>query len=416
MQKVFMKWIRNAALTLAVTLIGASTGLAQVSVDLSQLVGRPGESGVVAVSISDVESGTVIESYGFDIVTTGAITFTGFVDDGALTGDAGFSSATGLAAGLDKVAGFAQGTNIETSGTLIYLTFDFDAVSSGTITLVDFLFNTGDPAIANDPPSGDFVVSNRMLKVEDHLALPEEGIVHEDDEFTIKIFVEDAFETGDVVVSFGMEIHYDPAVFTIDKSRGANGIITSGTMNSTSVVNANDAGGEDSGVYLVAGFVTGDPLVGTGVLFELAAIAGNEPGIGGPGQVTVFLSDVLFNTGSPLYGAFPGTIIVFPFNVATDDEPETPAAFVLDGNYPNPFNPTTNIQFDLPEASIVSIQVMDLLGREVLSVPAQNFAAGLNQTITINAGNLTSGLYLYRVVAKSQTSTSVKVGSMTLLK
>ena len=112
MQKVFMKWRREGAWSAPLTLIGASTGLAQVSVDLSQLVGRPGESGVVAVSISDVESGTVIESYGFDIVTTGGITFTGFVYDGALTGDAVFSSATGIAAGLDKVAGFAQGTNM----------------------------------------------------------------------------------------------------------------------------------------------------------------------------------------------------------------------------------------------------------------------------------------------------------------
>jgi hypothetical protein len=88
----------------------------------------------------------------------------------------------------------------------------------------------------------------------------------------------------------------------------------------------------------------------------------------------------------------------------------------LNGNYPNPFNPTTNIQFDLPQSATVSIQVMDLRGRQVMSVPAEFFSAGLNQTISINAGNLTSGLYLYRVVAQGQTKTSIQVGSMTLLK
>ena len=51
-----------------------------------------------------------------------------------------------------------------------------------------------------------------------------------------------------------------------------------------------------------------------------------------------------------------------------------------------------------------------------MSIPSQNLGAGANQTIQIAAGNLTSGLYLYRVIAKSQSRTDVKVGTMTLLK
>jgi hypothetical protein len=404
MQKVFMKWIRNTAVMLAVMTIGANTGLAQVTVELTQLVGRPGETGMVAVKLLGVEGETAIQSFGFDIESDAGVTFTGISTEGTLAGDAGFNTGTGLPA-EDRVGGFAQGTDIETSGTLVYLMFDLDATSVGTVTLTNFLFNAGDPGVAW-LPVGDVVVSDRMLNVE-------EVLVHEDDVFTVKVIVEDAFVIADGLKSFSIDVNYDPALFTIDKTQGTNGIITAGTLTGRSGVNGVDMG---PGVYRVAGFTQSSDIIGDGVLFELAAIAGNKPGLEGPGEGEITLTNVQFNTGTPIYGAFQGHIIVYPFNVANEGTPETPSEFVLDGNYPNPFNPSTNIQFDLPDAAIVSVQVMDLLGREVMAIPAQNYSSGVNQTIQINAGSLTSGIYLYRVIAQTQSSTSVKVGTMTLLK
>ena len=106
----------------------------------------------------------------------------------------------------------------------------------------------------------------------------------------------------------------------------------------------------------------------------------------------------------------------FPGGVSNEDEEVIPASFVLKGNYPNPFNPSTNIQFDLKEAASVEVSVMDMLGRELMSVPARNFAAGSNQSIAVNASSLTSGIYIYRVIANSATELRVATGTMTLLK
>ena len=98
------------------------------------------------------------------------------------------------------------------------------------------------------------------------------------------------------------------------------------------------------------------------------------------------------------------------------DITELPTEFALHGNYPNPFNPSTRIQFDLPESAQVSLQVVDMLGREVMVLPAQDFEAGANRSIELNATNLASGTYLYRMIATGAESRHVKTGRMTLVK
>ncbi len=113
-----------------------------------------------------------------------------------------------------------------------------------------------------------------------------------------------------------------------------------------------------------------------------------------------------------LAGAF------FP-NVATSIEgeiTELPSEFALHGNYPNPFNPSTRIQFDLPESAQVTLQVIDVLGRNVMELPVQVFEAGTNHTIELNAVNLASGTYLYRMAAIGAEGRYEKTGLMTLVK
>ena len=95
---------------------------------------------------------------------------------------------------------------------------------------------------------------------------------------------------------------------------------------------------------------------------------------------------------------------------------ELPTEFALHGNYPNPFNPSTRIQFDLPETAQVRVQIVDMLGREVMSLPAQEFEAGANRSMEIHAMNLASGTYLYRMIATGAESRHVKTGRMTLVK
>ena len=93
-----------------------------------------------------------------------------------------------------------------------------------------------------------------------------------------------------------------------------------------------------------------------------------------------------------------------------------PTEFVLRGNYPNPFNPSTTIQFDLPESADVQVDVLDLLGRTMISIPTQSFEAGAKKSVSVDASALSSGIYMYRVIARSVSQTHVSTGTMTLIK
>jgi hypothetical protein len=79
----------------------------------------------------------------------------------------------------------------------------------------------------------------------------------------------------------------------------------------------------------------------------------------------------------------------------TEEVEEIPEVFAI-GNYPNPFNPTTTIQIDLPEDQVVSVLVFDALGRQVTSLLDKSLDAGVHR-VTWDAGNLPSGTYFYMV-------------------
>ena len=83
--------------------------------------------------------------------------------------------------------------------------------------------------------------------------------------------------------------------------------------------------------------------------------------------------------------------------VGIEDQPgsEIPQQFALFPNYPNPFNPTTQIHFALPKQSTVKIAVYDLLGRQA-AVPAEgSFPPGYHTVIWEASGN-SSGVYFIR--------------------
>lgn len=85
--------------------------------------------------------------------------------------------------------------------------------------------------------------------------------------------------------------------------------------------------------------------------------------------------------------------------VSTEDGPGgIPTQYSLEQNFPNPFNPTTNIAFSIPQAGSVSINVYNILGQQVASVTQGRFAAGTH-TVTFNASSLSSGVYIYQLRA-----------------
>ena len=92
-----------------------------------------------------------------------------------------------------------------------------------------------------------------------------------------------------------------------------------------------------------------------------------------------------------------------------------PTAYALEPNYPNPFNPTTEIRFALPEAADVRLIVYDALGREVERLVDGPVSAGY-QHATFDAASLPSGVYLYRLEATGGKETFAKTGQMVLVK
>jgi Secretion system C-terminal sorting domain len=71
-------------------------------------------------------------------------------------------------------------------------------------------------------------------------------------------------------------------------------------------------------------------------------------------------------------------------------------------NYPNPFNPSTTITYDLPQATFVNITVYDRLGRQVELLLDQNQEAG-EHSIDFNASEYPSGIYFYRIKTPEKT-------------
>jgi hypothetical protein len=86
-----------------------------------------------------------------------------------------------------------------------------------------------------------------------------------------------------------------------------------------------------------------------------------------------------------------------------------PTEYALHANYPNPFNPSTTISYDLPEPSFVQVTVYNILGQEVASLVNGVVNAGYQRVVwnAMNNSNvpLASGVYVYRMEATSTTST-----------
>lgn len=85
-------------------------------------------------------------------------------------------------------------------------------------------------------------------------------------------------------------------------------------------------------------------------------------------------------------------------NVSNDGFSDIPSAFALKNNYPNPFNPTTTIHFDVPKLTEVRLEIFDIQGRLIETLVDGQLAAGRYER-QWNAENVASGTYLYRLTA-----------------
>ncbi len=93
---------------------------------------------------------------------------------------------------------------------------------------------------------------------------------------------------------------------------------------------------------------------------------------------------------------FEGTLSKALPNNTEEKVDLAPEGFELFDNYPNPFNPTTNISFNLPEQGNVVVKVYNSLGQEVAILANESFTKG-NHTLIWDAANVSSGIYIYSV-------------------
>ncbi|MFH1527270.1 MAG: sugar-binding protein [Bacteroidota bacterium] len=96
------------------------------------------------------------------------------------------------------------------------------------------------------------------------------------------------------------------------------------------------------------------------------------------------------------------------FFVGVNDEEFTPINFSLAQNYPNPFNPSTLIQYTLNEQNHVTLKVYNLLGQEIATLVNTVKGPGIH-SVKFDAGNLSTGVYIYQIQAGSLVSSKKMV-------
>ncbi len=89
-------------------------------------------------------------------------------------------------------------------------------------------------------------------------------------------------------------------------------------------------------------------------------------------------------------------------NFLNDVREESPAKISLNQNFPNPFNPVTQISFSISTSGDVKLTVYDELGREISTLVNENLNAG-SHSISFDGSNLASGIYFYRLDADGNT-------------
>ena len=104
----------------------------------------------------------------------------------------------------------------------------------------------------------------------------------------------------------------------------------------------------------------------------------------------------------PEYSTKPDTgyyeLAYNPNPVSTETNANTIIEYSLKQNYPNPFNPNTTINYSIPERSLVTLKIYDILGREVAELVNEELETG-NFEKTFEASTLSSGVYIYRISA-----------------
>jgi hypothetical protein len=171
-------------------------------------------------------------------------------------------------------------------------------------------------------------------------------------------------------------------------------------------------------LYMVVGYFNGEEWIGPYNLTET-----HSPGCA-PGEcesenfasTAEMTDDRVYSTYvKQKLGDIPDTVYYMPIDIlipdAVDDNSQLPGSFALHGNYPNPFNAQTVIEFELSEDTDIGLEVYDITGALVETLYRGRLESGLH-SLSWNADSYASGVYYYLL---SDGSAS-RAGKMVLLK
>jgi hypothetical protein len=103
------------------------------------------------------------------------------------------------------------------------------------------------------------------------------------------------------------------------------------------------------------------------------------------------------------------------FFLESDVSINPPGNFSLTQNYPNPSNPNSKINFELPVTVKVNIKIYDILGREVMTLLDETREADY-YTVEFDGSNLASGVYFYRIFAEGEGQKFTRTLKMLIVK
>jgi hypothetical protein len=145
---------------------------------------------------------------------------------------------------------------------------------------------------------------------------------------------------------------------------------------------------------------------------EFSRKLAGEDGPGGPedfavvpGDSVEFTTDTMDDVSDHTQHAFTGGAadtrvftLRFPMVTSVESRPanQIPVSYVLNQNFPNPFNPSTAITFDVAQPGRAVLKIYNLLGQQIVTLIDGNLEAGRHK-MDFDASNLSSGIYLYRL-------------------
>ncbi len=141
------------------------------------------------------------------------------------------------------------------------------------------------------------------------------------------------------------------------------------------------------------------------ISFGSPADAYDQPiGIGLDAAGNVYVAGRSQNTNGGVWRTFTTVKYEQTPNAVVERQSELPTSYRLEQNLPNPFNPSTIIRFDLPQAERVHLAVYNLRGELVATLVDGNLSPGTH-AFTFNANGLASGVYFYRVSTEKFSAT-----------